>query len=173
MEKKRPQAKQGGSGLAGPAPENVMLSHLSGIELLQQGKLPADINETGEIYDLSILPQFTLCACYLGYVNYKIQGRETAEIPVGLIWDLFNSTSALTTGRHIVDQHMMILEKAFELLGFRADISVKENNIVVIDGISKTMARKADETKRIGFSAKGIHPDLFSQMLMRNLLRSF
>ena len=32
---------------------------------------------------------------------------------------------------------MMIIEKAFELLGFHADLSVRDQHIVVIDGISK------------------------------------
>jgi hypothetical protein len=108
--------------------EGKRLSHLSGIKVVKKGKIPADIQANGEIYDLLILPAFTLCACYLGCANYKILEEEKVEVPIGLIWDLFNFTSGLTTGRQIMDRHMMIVEKSFELLGFHADLSVKDQN---------------------------------------------
>jgi hypothetical protein len=149
------------------------LSHLSGIKIVKNGKIPADIHANTEIYDLSILPTFTLCACYLGYANYKILGEENAEIPIGLIWDLFNFTSGLTIGSQIIDRHMMIIEKAFELFGFHVDLSVTAQNVVVIDGISKIMVRESGKTQYIGFDEKGINADIFSQMLMRALRRSF
>ena len=153
--------------------ESKRLSHLSGIKVVKKGEIPADIHASGEIYDLSILPKFTLCACYLGYANYKILGEEKVEIPVSLIWELFNFTSGLTTGRQIMDGHMMIIEKSFELLGFHANLSVKDQNIVVIDGISKITDRESGKTKYVGFNEKGINPDIFSQMLMCTLLREF
>ena len=165
--------KQGESGPMMPPSESKMLSHLSGIKVVKKGTIPADIQATGEIYDLSILPAFTLCACYLGYANYKILGEEKVEIPVSLIWNLFNCTSGLTMGRQIMDRHMMIIEKAFELLGFHADLSIKDQDVVVVDGISKTMVSESSETKSVGFNAKDINPDIFSQMLMRALLKSF
>ena len=149
------------------------LSHLSGIKIVKKGKIPADIQANNEIYDLSILPAFTLCACYLGYANYKILGEENVEIPINLIWDLFNFTADLTIGSQIMDRHMMIIEKAFELFGFHADFSVNDQNIVVIGGISKITEREIGTTKYIGFDEKGINPDIFSQMLMRALRRSF
>ena len=163
--------KQGESGSRMSLPEKKMLSHLSGIKVVK--KVPADIPANTEIYDLSILPAFTLCACYLGFTNYKILGEEYVEIPVDLIWDLFNFTSGLTTGSQITDRHIMIIEKAFELLGFHADISVKDQYVVVVDGISKIAVRKSGKTKYIEFDKKGINPDMFSQMLMRALHRSF
>ena len=153
--------------------ESKRLSHLSGIKVVKKGKIPADIQANGEVYDLLILPAFTLCACYLGYANFKILEEEEVEIPVGLIWDLFNFTSGLAIGRQIMDRHMMIIEKAFELLGFHADLSVKDQHIVVIDGISKMADRGSGKTKYIGFNEKGINPDIFLQMLMRALQRSF
>ena len=156
-----------------PLPEIKMLSHLSGINVVKKGTIPVDIQANGEIYDLSILPTFTLCACYLGYANYKILGEEKVEISVILIWDLFNCTSGLTMGRQIMDRHMMIIEKAFELLGFHADLSVKDQCVVVIDGILKITVRESSETKYVGFNAKGINPDIFSQMLMCTLLKGF
>jgi hypothetical protein len=173
MKKNHLQEKHEESGPKKPLSERKMLSHLSGIKVVKKGIIPADIQAKSEIYDLSILPTFTLCACYLGYANYKILGEEKVEIPVGLIWDLFNSTFGLATGRQIMDRHMMLIEKAFELLGFRADLSVKDQDVVVIDGISKIMVRESSATQCVGFNAKGINPDTFSQMLMRALLRSF
>ena len=159
------------SGPIMPLSEIRMLSHLSGIKVVKKGTTPVDIHANGEIYDLSILPKFTLCACYLGYANYKILGEEKIEIPVSLIWNLFNCTSGLTMGRQIMDRHMMIIEKAFEMLGFHADLSVKNQCVVVIDGMSKITVRKNSETKYVGFNAKGISPDIFSQMLMCTLLK--
>ena len=152
--------------------EIKMRSRLSGIKVVKKGTIPVDIQANGEIYDLSILPTFTLCACYLGYANYKILDEEIVDIPVGLIWDLFNCTSGLTMGREIMDRHMMIIEKSFELLGFHVDLSVKDQNIVVIDGISKITDRESGKTKYVGFNEKGINPDIFLQMLMRALHRS-
>ncbi len=149
------------------------LSHLSGIKIVKKGKIPADIQAGTEIYDLSILPTFTLCACYLGYANYKILGEENVEIPIGLIWNLFNFTSGLTIGGQIMDHHMMIIEKAFELFGFHADLSITDQNVVVVDGISRITVRVSGKTKYIGFDEKGINPGIFSQMLMRALRRSF
>ena len=149
------------------------LSHLSGIKIVKKGKIPADIQANNEIYDLSILPTFTLCACYLGYANYKILGEENVKIPIGLIWGLFNFISGLTVGNQIMDRHMMIIEKAFELFGFHADLSVTDQNVVVVDGISKITVRESGKMKHIGFNEKGINPDIFSQMLMRALRRSF
>ena len=137
------------------------LSHLSGIKVVKKGKIPADIQANGEIYDLLILPAFTLCACYLGYANFKILEEEEVEIPVSLIWELFNFTSGLAIGRPIMDRHMMIIEKAFELLGFQADLSVKDRHIVVIDGISKMADQESGKTKYIGFNEKGINPEFF------------
>jgi hypothetical protein len=154
-----------------PLSEIKMRSHLSGIKVVKKGTTHSDIQANNEIYDLSILPKFTLCACYLGYANYKILGEEKVEIPVSLIWNLFNCISGTTMGRQIMDRHMMIIEKAFEMLGFHADLSVKDQCAVVIDGISKITVRKSGETKYVGFNAKGINPDIFSQMLMCTLLK--
>jgi hypothetical protein len=173
MKNKHSQEKHGESGPITPLSESKMLYHLSGIKVVKKGTIPADIHAKGEIYDLLILPTFSLCACYLGYANYKILEEEKVEIPVGLIWDLFNFTSSLTTGGQIMDRHMMIIEKAFELLGFHADLSVRDQYVVVIDGISKIKVRESSKTKHVGFNAKGINPDIFSQMLMRALLRNF
>ena len=106
------------------------------------------------------------------YASYKILEEEKVEIPVSLIWELFNFTSGLTTGRQIMDGHMMIIEKSFELLGFHANLSVKDQNIVVIDGISKITDRESGKTKYVGFNEKGINPEIFLQMLMRALHRS-
>lgn len=153
--------------------ESKRLSHLSGITVVKKGKIPADIQANSEIYDLLILPAFTLCACYLGYANSKILEEEKVEIPVGLIWDLFDFTSGLTAERQIMDRHMMIVKKSFELLGFDADLSVKNQNIVVIDGISKITDRESGQTKCVGFNEKGINPDIFLQMLVPALHRSF
>ena len=173
MKNSHSHEKQGESGPIASLSKSKRLSHLSGIKIVKKGKIPADIQANTEIYDLSSLPTFTLCACYLGYANYKILGEENVEIPIGLIWDLFNFTSGLTTGRQIMDRHMMIIEKAFELFGFHADLSVKNQYVVVVDGISKITVRESGKTKYIGFDEKGINPDIFSQMLMRALLRSF
>jgi len=142
--------KHGESGPMMSLSESKMRSHLSGIKVVKKGTIPRTFRQTA-----------------------KILGEEKVEIPVGLIWDLFNCTSGLTTGRQIMDRHMMIIEKAFELLGFHADLSVKDQYVVVIDGISKIMVRKSSKTKYVGFNAKGINPDIFSQMLMRALLSSF
>ena len=161
--------KHGKLGPVMPLSKSKRLSHLSGIKVVKKGAIPADIQEYGEIYDLSILPSFTLCACYLGFANYKILGEEKVEIPAGLIWDLFNFTSGLTTGRRIMDRHIMMIEKAFDLLGFHADFSVKDQSIVVIGGISKMTVRESSKTKYVGFNAKGINADILSQMLMRAL----
>ncbi len=164
--------KPGESGPIVFLSERKLLSHLSGIKVVKKGKIPADIPANTEFYDLSILPTFTLCACYLGYANYRILGEDNVEIPVGLIWDLFNFTSGLTTGRQVIDRHMMIIAKAFELLGFHADLSAKDQYIVVVDGISKITVQESDKTKYLGFDEKGINPDIFLQMLMRTLHRS-
>jgi hypothetical protein len=172
MKNSHSHEKQGESGPIVYLSKSKRLSHLSGIKIVKNGKIPDDIQANTEIYDLSILPTFTLCACYLGYANYKILGEENAEIPIGLIWDLFNFTSGLTTRGQIMDRHMMIIEKAFELFGFHADLSVKNQYVVVVDGISKIMVRESGKTKCIGFDEKGINPDIFSQMLMRALRRN-
>ena len=161
MKNSHSHEKRNESGTIMPLPEIKMLSHLSGINVVKKGTIPVDIQANGEIYDLSILPTFTLCACYLGYANYKILGEEKIEIPVGLIWDLFNCTSGMAMGREIMDRHMMIIEKAFELLGFHADLSVKDQNIVVIEGISKITHRESGKTKHVGFNKKGINPAFF------------
>jgi hypothetical protein len=171
MKNSRSHEKQAESGPIKPLSESERLSHLSGIQIVKNGKMPADIRANTEIHDLSILPAFTLCACYLGYANYKILGEENAEIPLDLIWDLFNFTTGLTAGRQM-DRHMMIIEKAFELFGFHADLSVKDQRLVVVEGISRITIRESGETKHIGFDEKGINPDIFSQMLMRALRRS-
>ena len=67
----------------------------------------------------------------------------------------------------------MIIEKAFELFGFHADLSVKDQYIVVVDGISEITVRESGKTRCVGFDERGINPDIFSQMLMRALRRSF
>jgi hypothetical protein len=173
MKNSQPHEKQKASGSMMSLSASKRLSHLSGITIAKKGKISADIQAGTEIYDLSILPTFTLCACYLGYANYKILGEEHVEIPIGLIWDLFNFTSGLTIGSQIMDHHMMIIEKAFELFGFHADLSVMDQNVVVVDGISKITVREHGKTKYIGFDEKGINPVIFSQMLMRAVRRSF
>ena len=173
MKNSHPHEKRGVSGPIISLSKEKRLSHLSGIKIVKKGKIPADIQANTEIHDLSVLPLFTLCACYLGYANYRILGEEDAEIPIDLIWDLFNFTSGLTaTERQLVDRHMIIIARAFELFGFRADLSVKNRQSVVIDGIAEAAARKRGKTKYIGFDQKGIDPDIFSQMLMHALRRS-
>ena len=172
MKNSHSHEKQEKSGPIASLSKSKRLSHLSGIKIVKNGKIPANIQANTEIYDLSILPTFTLCACYLGYANYKILGEENADIPIDLIWDLFNFTSGLTKGEQIMDLHMMIIEKAFELFGFHADLSVKDQYVVVVDGFSKITTRESGKTKYIGFDEKGINPDIFSQMLIRALRRS-
>jgi hypothetical protein len=171
MKNNHSHEKHGESGPKMLLSESKRLAHLTGIKVVKKGKIPADIQANGEIYDLLILPAFTLCACYLGFANFKILEEENVEIPIGLIWDLFNFTSGLTTGGQIMDRHMMIIEKAFDLLGFHVDLSVKDQNIVVIDGISKITDRESGKTKYVGFNEKGINPEIFLQMLMRALHR--
>jgi hypothetical protein len=156
-----------------PLSESKMLSHLSGIKVVKKGEKSDNIPANTEIYDLLVLPTFTLCACYLGYANYKILGEEKVEIPVGLIWDLFNFTSGRTIGKQIMDRHMLIIEQSFKLLGFHADLSVKDQNIVVVDGISKITDRDSGKTQYVGFNENGINPDIFLQMLMRALHRIY
>jgi hypothetical protein len=169
MRNYRSHEKPGESGPIMPLSERERLSLLSGIKVAKQEKIPRDIQVSGEIYDLAILPTFTLCACYFGYANYKILGQEEVDIPVGLVWDLFNFTSGLTPGRQIMDCHMAIIEKAFALLGFRVDLSVKDQYVVVVDGIFGMAVRESGKTKYVGFNKKGINPDIFSQMLVRTL----
>lgn len=173
MKNNHSHKKPGESDPMAPLSESKRLSHLSGIKVVKKGEIPADIQANNEIYDLLILPTFSLCACYLGYANYKILEEEKVEIPIGLIWDLFNFTTGLTTGGQIMDRHMMMIEKSFELLGFRADLSIKDQNVVVVDGISRITNKEGGKTKSIGFNEKGINPDLFLEMLMRALQRSF
>ena len=173
MKKSQSHEKHRESGPKIPLSATKRLSHLSGIKVVKKGKIPADIQANGELYDLLILPAFTLCACYLGYANFKIVEEEEVEIPVDLVWDLFNFKSGLTIGRQIMDRHMMIIEKAFELLGFHVDLSVRDQQIVVIDGISKITDRDSGKTKYVGFNEKGMNPDTFLQMLMRALQRDF
>lgn len=155
-----------------PLSESKRLSHLSGIKVVKEGEILPDTEAGNEIYDLLILPAFTLCACYLGYANYKIQEKEKVEIPINLIWELFDFTSGLSTGGQIMDQHVTMLEKSFNLLGYQADLSVKDRNVVVIDAISKIMDQESGKTKHVGFNEKGINPDIFLQMLMRALQKS-
>jgi hypothetical protein len=171
MKNNHSHEKHGESGPKMLLSESKRLAHLTGIKVVKKGKIPTDIQANDEIYDLLILPAFTLCACYLGYANFKILEEESVEIPVGLIWDLFNFTSGRPAGEQIMDRHILIIEKAFDLLGFHVDLSVMDQDIVVIDGISKITDRKSSKTKYIGFNEKGIKPDIFLQMLMRALLR--
>jgi len=174
MKKDQPPKKQAAAGSKTSLTDNKRISHLSGIKVVKEGEaVPEDVKTSGEFYDLLILPTFTLCACYLGYANYKILREERVEIPVGLIWELFNFTSGLTAGRDIMERHMMIIEKSFELLGYRADLSVRDNhNIVVINGIAKIKDKDTGKMKLVGFNEKGVDPDVFSQMLMRALRMS-
>jgi hypothetical protein len=173
MKNSHSHEKKGESGPIMSLSASKRISHLSGIQIVKKGKIPADIQAGTDIYDLSILPTFTLCACYLGYANHKILGKDNVEIPIGLIWDLFNFTSGLTIGSQIMDRHMMIIEKAFELFGFHADLSITDQKVVLVDGISKITVKESGETKYIGFDEKGVNPDIFSQMLMRALRRGF
>jgi len=175
MKKNSTPKKRAGSEPKTALSDSKRRSHLSGIKVVKEGEaVPDDVKARGEIYDLLILPTFTLCACYLGYANHRIMREEKVEIPAGLIWELFNFTSGLTAGRDIMDRHMLIIEKSFELLGYRADLSVKDDrNIVVIDGIAKIADKGTGKTKLVGFNEKGIDPDVFSQMLMRALRMNF
>jgi hypothetical protein len=163
-----PRQKKTGSML--PLSERKLLSHLSGIKIVKQGKIPADIQKNEEIYDLAILPAFALCACYLGYTNYRVLGQEKVMLPIDRIWDLFNFTSGLTVGRQIIDWHLMVIEKACELLGFPADLSFQDPGVVVLDGISKIMLGEKGKMKYVGFDERGINPEIFSQMLMHTLI---
>jgi len=81
MKNNHSHKKHGESVPIMPLSESKMLSHLSGIKVVKKGTIPADIQANGEIYDLSILPTFTLCACYLGYANYKILGKKRLRFP--------------------------------------------------------------------------------------------
>jgi hypothetical protein len=172
MKKNHSHEKGEKSGQKTALSESKRLTHLTGIKVVKEGEIPADIQEKGEIYDLLILPAFTLCACYLGYANLKTRKEEKVEIPVGMIWDLFNFTSGLTAGVQIMDRHMMMIEKAFDLLGYHVDLSVKDRDIISVDGISKITDREADQTKHVGFNEKGINPDIFLQMLMHALRKT-
>ena len=173
MKKGRQYEKHGESDPLSFLSETKMLPHLAGIMIVKNGEIPADIPADTEFYDLLLLPSFALCACYLGYANFKIVGEDNADIPVALIWDLFNFTSGLTMGSQIMDRHLLILDKAFELLGFHADLVVRDQDIVVVGGISPIRVTKFDTTNYVGFEEKGINPDVFSQMLARALRRCF
>jgi hypothetical protein len=175
MKKEQTRRRRRGADPKQPLSESKRISHLSGIKVVKAGEaVPEDVKASGEFYDLLILPTFTLCACYLGYANYRIIREEKIEIPVGLIWELFNFTSGLTAGKDIMERHMMIIEKSFELLGYRADLSIKDDHrIVVINGIAKVTDKDTGKMKLVGFNEKGVDPNVFSQMLMRALLKSF
>jgi hypothetical protein len=153
--------------------ESRRLTHLTGIKVVKKWKIPANIDAKTEIYDLSTLPLFTLCACYLGYAHFKLMGEERGEIPIGIIWDLFDFTSNMPRQGKIVDRHLMILVKAFDLFGSQVDLLVRDRFVAVPEGIRSERSMERRETKYIGFERKGIPPDSFSEMLMRALKKGF
>jgi hypothetical protein len=149
------------------APEKEMLAHLPGIRIVKNGKIPAGIPES-EIHDLAYLRAFALCSCYLGYADIKIRRENKINIPLDAVWDLYNFASALGATRTI-DRHLMIIARAFELLGFRADIRVTDEHDIVIDRISELPSGDDGEIfvfKCIRFSPKGMDPDEFCRFLI-------
>jgi hypothetical protein len=166
MGKSISREKSGSSGKIATMSEKEMLSHLPGIRIVKNGKIPAGILDS-EIHDLAYLPKFALCACYLGYVDIKIRRRNRISIPVDAIWELFNFTSGLETGTQTIDQHLMIIDKAIELLGFDADIYATDQYDIVIDRISRVTCSDGREIefKCMHFYPGGMEPDIFFRLL--------
>jgi hypothetical protein len=153
--------------------ESRRLTLLTGIKIVKKWKIPDDIDQKTEIYDLSTLPLFTLSACYLGYASLKLMGEERGAIPISMIWELFDFTSNMPRQGEIVDRHLMMLGKAFDLFGSHADLMVADRFVDVRNDIGPDKGLKRSEMKYIGFDPKGIHPDSFPQMLMRALKKGF
>jgi Holliday junction resolvase len=151
---------------AASMPEKEMLTHLPGIRVVKNGKIPAGVAES-EIHDLAYLRPFALCACYLGYVDMKIREENRIDIPVDAVWELFNFTTALRSAPAI-DRHLMIIARAIELLGFKADIFATDEHDIVIDRISALTSGDDGEIvfKYIRFNRKGMDPDEFCRLLM-------
>lgn len=164
--------RQGKCGPIISLSESKRLSHLSGIRIVKNGKIPADIAEDTEIYDLSNLPRFSLCACYLGYTSHRVLGEDNVRVSFSMIWDLSNFLSCLGPRRDISDLHGMMIEKSFELLGFQADLSIREGVLLAVNRYPKIVTTEGRKTKCLGFDIKGINADIFSQMLMHALDRN-
>jgi hypothetical protein len=69
MKNSHSHKKQEESGPIKSLSESKRLSHLSGIKIVINGKIPSDIKANTEIDNLLILPTFTLCACYQGGIQ--------------------------------------------------------------------------------------------------------
>jgi len=71
-----------------------------------------------------------------------------------------------------MDWHMMIIEKAFDMLGYHADLSVNDNYVVVVNGISRLGQGK--QVKDIHWiRRKRYKSRIFAQMLMHALTGVF
>ena len=169
MKKSRPKEKSvvNKSVAALPEKKEAMLSCISGIRIIENGKIPAGI-PAGEIHNLAYLRAFALCACYLGYADMKIRQKSKINIPIDVVWDLFNFASPLGPVRTI-DRHLLIIAKAFELLGFKADILATSKHDIIIDRISELTASGDSKNvlKCIRFSPKGSDPDKFCRLLLQ------
>ena len=169
MKKTRPKKKSVVKKSAATLPEGKeeMLSCISGIRIVENGKIPAGI-PAGEIHDLAYLPAFVLCACYLGYADMKIRQKDKINIPIDAVWDLFNFASPLGPARTI-DRHLLIIAKAFELLGFKADVLATAKHDIIINRISELIAGGGgkSELKCIRFNPKGPDPDKFCRLLLQ------
>lgn len=169
MKKSMPRKKSASSGKIATMPEKEMLAHLPGIKIVKNGKIPAGIPDS-EIHDLAYLHKFVLCACYLGYTDLKIRKESKINIPVDAIWELFNFTSGLETGAKTIDQHLMIIGRTIELLGFNACIYVTDRHNIVIDRVSRLACSddRKFEFKCIRFNPRGMELDFFSGLLMKS-----
>ena len=120
--------------------------------------------------------RFLLCACYIGLAATHIQEKEAVNISVKKILEL---SSFIDRNKGMVDYilkheiygcHKRVLEEAFKILGYKADLVFKERPYVVVNKISKiTGADTEEDGDTLLFDLHGETQDLFSFRLYRSM----
>jgi len=118
------------------------------------------------------LHRYTITSCYLGAVAAFIQDKEEVKIPFKLVWPLFYFIGDLNTKNETIILHKRIIEKAFNILGYKAEVEAKDHLTITIRNISKIAGRaeiKMDDT--FDFSLKGLNRETLLSLLCTTLIR--
>jgi hypothetical protein len=160
-----------------PFTDKDIKCHFSGIKIVEEGGRYVGFNAGDEHFGPDVdFSKFLLCGCYVGFATAYIEKRNEVLIPVRLIKNLLAIRETLEIGDKPLIPHMIMLKKAFALIGYDAGVSIKQGyflDIEIVGKMSEGVEGKDDRQNCIRFRKNGADDDIFLGRMLLSLVWFF
>jgi hypothetical protein len=166
----------------GPVDPKYIKNNFSNIRIIWEdhprlGKKAVGFKGSGETYEYVHFNKFVFCGTFLGLAAAMLKGDDNVQIPLELIWELreYVVKNFIAADHVLWKSAVLTINKAFELLGYEADVSSHEGHIIIGDQVTAIAGYDVSRMggKCIGFDLNGVKPEKFFAILILSMYWSF